>query len=83
MVRPTYDDDEEECSSDEEAAEVFTDGNGVSMMNDGLPRNLESLDLDDFDSALNKMSITPKFRPPKEPVRMPSRIRPSTSPESL
>lgn len=83
MVRPTYDDDNEEFSSDEEAAEVFMDGNRVSMMNDGLSRNLESLGLEDFDSALNKMSITPKFRPPKEPVRMPSQIRPSTSPESL
>ncbi|WRX10729.1 RNA polymerase I specific transcription initiation factor RRN3 - like 1 [Theobroma cacao] len=50
----------------------------------------QGLDLDEFDCALKKMSITPKngfsykfgggFQ---EPTRMPCRIRPSTSPESL
>ena len=79
MVRPTYDDDEE-GSSDEEAAEGFGNGNEDTMMNDGISRNLEDLDLDDFDSALNRMSITPKN---SLKYQMPSRIRPSTSPESL
>ncbi|KAH7519801.1 hypothetical protein FEM48_Zijuj08G0075700 [Ziziphus jujuba var. spinosa] len=40
--------------------------------------SFQEFDLDEFDGALNKMSITPKMS-----TRMPSRIRPSTSPESL
>lgn len=62
MVRPTYDyDDDEESSDDEDIAKSF-----------------QEFDLDEFDGALNKMSITPKMS-----MQMPSRIRPSTSPESL
>lgn len=80
MVRPTYDDDQED-SSDEEVDEAPLGGNGGSH---------EGFDLDEFDNALNQMSITPKDSLKhrfggvmKEPLRMPSRIRPSTSPESL
>ncbi|KAF4401506.1 hypothetical protein G4B88_001700 [Cannabis sativa] len=74
MVRPTYN-DEEEDSSDEEV-EVNTEIEG----------NHEDFDIDEFDNALNQMSITPKNRFAggfNEHLRMPSRIRPSTSPESL
>lgn len=80
MVRPTYDDDQED-SSDEEVDEAPLGGNA---------RSHEGFDLDEFDNALNQMSITPKDSlkhwfggVKKEPLRMPSRIRPSTSPESL
>ncbi|POO02214.1 RNA polymerase I specific transcription initiation factor [Trema orientale] len=81
MVNPIYDYDEA-CSSDEEVAKA--------MMNDGMSRKFEDLDLDEFDSALNKMSITPNYSlryrcggSLRDLVRMPSRLRPSTSPESL
>ncbi|OMO80074.1 RNA polymerase I specific transcription initiation factor RRN3 [Corchorus capsularis] len=45
-------------------------------------------DLDEFDTAMSKMSITPKNGycykfGGRDSTRMPSRIRPSTSPESL
>ncbi|PPD68929.1 hypothetical protein GOBAR_DD34193 [Gossypium barbadense] len=50
----------------------------------------QGVDMDEFDYALKKMSITPKATSNykfggrfQEPARMPSRIRPSTSPESL
>ncbi|KAL5556349.1 hypothetical protein UlMin_038585 [Ulmus minor] len=81
MVRPTYNDDE----SDEEI-EAFLDSNGDTREH---YKDLD-LDLDEFDSALNKMSITPKTTLyqfggalKEQPSYMPSRIRPSTSPESL
>ena len=79
MVRPTYDDEED--SSDEEV-----DVNTEIGRNDEIARSHEDFDLDEFDNALNKMSITPKYRfggVVNDPLRMPSRIRPSTSPESL
>ncbi|PON78708.1 RNA polymerase I specific transcription initiation factor [Trema orientale] len=79
MVRPTYDDEED--SSDEEV-----DVNAEIERNDEFSRNHEDFDLDEFDNALNQMSITPKYRfggALNDPLRMPSRIRPSTSPESL
>ncbi|XP_015889626.3 uncharacterized protein LOC107424354 [Ziziphus jujuba] len=63
MVRPTYDDDDEEGSGDDD---------------EDMAKSFQEFDLDEFDGALNKMSITPKMS-----TRMPSRIRPSTSPESL
>lgn len=78
MVRPTYDDED---SSDEEV-----DVNEDIERNNESPRNHEDFDLDEFDNALNQMSITPKYRfggDVNDPQRMPSRIRPSTSPESL
>ncbi|KAL5820962.1 hypothetical protein ACOSQ3_022844 [Xanthoceras sorbifolium] len=91
MVRTTYG-REEEDSSDEDAAEDFVDVNGDEVMDDGMGRSFDEhgLDLDEFDSALNKMSITPRnsfiygFEGQlQQPRRMPSKIRPSTSPESL
>lgn len=90
MVRATYD-NEEECSSDEGFDEVSMDGN-VDNNEDLLSNCSEGndLDLDEFDNSLNKMSITPKdplrfsFGGRFEaPTRMPSILRPSTSPESL
>ncbi|CAK9139373.1 unnamed protein product [Ilex paraguariensis] len=59
---------------------------------DGIGRSFEEddPDLDEFDYSLNKMSITPKnslnytFEGQlQRRMQMPSRIRPSTSPESL
>ncbi|XP_062095602.1 uncharacterized protein LOC133801411 [Humulus lupulus] len=73
MVRPAYNDEED--SSDEEV-EVNTE----------IEENNEDFDIDEFDNALNQMSITPKNRFGdgfNDHPRMPSRIRPSTSPESL
>ncbi|KAK0604176.1 hypothetical protein LWI29_012855 [Acer saccharum] len=91
MVRATYDDEENSSDEDEDAAEDFVDGNGDEVMDDGMGRSFDEHDLDEFDySALNKMSITPKnsficrFEGKLgQPTRMPSKIRPSTSPESL
>jgi len=75
MVRPTYDKDDEE---EEDDAEIIVNGNEES----------DEEDEGDLDYALNKMSITPKhsFKNKMERerlVKMPSMIRPSTSPESL
>ncbi|CAA0374648.1 unnamed protein product [Arabidopsis thaliana] len=74
MVKATYDEDEE----DDNDAEVIVNGDEDSDEDDEA----------DLDYALNKMSITPKhsFKNKMERdrlLRMPSRIRPSTSPESL
>ncbi|KAK9073690.1 hypothetical protein SSX86_006284 [Deinandra increscens subsp. villosa] len=68
MVRPTYEDDDDEDDDD------------VSVKDDE--------EVDDFDVNLSKMSITPKDSfmfgdHPQSRMQMPSRIRPSTSPESL
>jgi len=48
------------------------------MIDDDMMVTVEDLD---FNPDLNKMSITPKNS--SKFVRMPARIRPSTSPESL
>ncbi|GLT26931.1 hypothetical protein SLA2020_019690 [Shorea laevis] len=89
-VRPKYD-DEEGSSDEEDIDEDFVDEN-EDVLDDGIAGSFDEqeLCLDEFDYALNKMSITPKdsfsfkfggrFQ---EHTRMPSRIRPSTSPESL
>lgn len=74
MVRATYDEDEE----DDDDAEVIVNGDEDSDEEEDA----------DLDYAMNKMSITPKhsFKNTMEKerlMRMPSRIRPSTSPESL
>ncbi|EOA29326.1 hypothetical protein CARUB_v10025608mg [Capsella rubella] len=74
MVKATYDEDEE----DEYDAEVIVNGDEDS----------DEGEEGDIDYAMNKMSITPKhsFKNQMEKdrlLRMPSRIRPSTSPESL
>ncbi|XP_042486745.1 RNA polymerase I-specific transcription initiation factor RRN3 [Macadamia integrifolia] len=71
MVRTTYDDDDE--ASGEEDDDNDDDDAARSFDEHGI-------DLDDFESSMNKMSITPKAR---APMRMPAKIRPSTSPESL
>ncbi|XVE87572.1 hypothetical protein DITRI_Ditri18aG0128200 [Diplodiscus trichospermus] len=95
MVKPTYevayDDDNDAGSSDDDSIQDFVNEE-EDIMNDGVGQSFDEqeIDLDEFDCALKKMSITPKngfsykfggrFQ---EPTRMPSRIRPSTSPESL
>ncbi|XWS33975.1 hypothetical protein CRYUN_Cryun22dG0128300 [Craigia yunnanensis] len=79
------------CDSDDDLIKDFVNEN-EDVMNDGVAKSFDeqSLDLDEFDCALKKMSITPKNSSSykfggrfQEPTRMPSRIRPSTSPESL
>lgn len=75
MVRPTYD---EEDDDDEFAAEVIVNGDEDSDEGDD----------GDLDYSMNKMSITPKYSfknkmERERLLKMPSRIRPSTSPESL
>uniref|UniRef100_A0A5B6ZC63 Putative RNA polymerase I-specific transcription initiation factor rrn3 n=1 Tax=Davidia involucrata TaxID=16924 RepID=A0A5B6ZC63_DAVIN len=92
IVRTTYDDDEESSSDEDVAENCAAGGNRENIADDGMASSFEEhdLDLDEFDYSLNKMSITPKnslnyrfggdFR---GPMQMPSRIRPSTSPESL
>ncbi|BBH08121.1 hypothetical protein Prudu_020230 [Prunus dulcis] len=90
MVQPTYDDED---SSDEDVGEAFAgDDDDDGGMDYGIMQSLEEqhFDFDEFDSSLNKMSITPKDSlhsrfggAINQPMRMPSRIRPSTSPESL
>lgn len=61
----------------------IVDGGSAGSTDDGY------LDLDEFDTTLNKMSITPRGSSNKFGdkmrgfMQMPSRIRPSTSPESL
>ncbi|WCJ32854.1 RNA polymerase I specific transcription initiation factor RRN3 protein [Euphorbia peplus] len=86
-VRPTYGSDEED-SSDEDITEDFEGMNDQSFKEEGmLGSSVDEHhdDMDEFDYAMNKMSITPK----KQGFRfgfgaqMPSKIRPSTSPESL
>ncbi|KAG8643947.1 hypothetical protein MANES_11G091200v8 [Manihot esculenta] len=90
-VKTTYaSDDEEEDSSDEDINEDFVPMNGESFMEEVVAKSADEqlLDIDEFDYAMNKMSITPKnglnFRFGGDvTMQMPSRIRPSTSPESL
>ncbi|KAJ8764151.1 hypothetical protein K2173_005063 [Erythroxylum novogranatense] len=81
-VKTTYGGDEED-SSDEEIAEDgdgLTD-NGEKLM--GRSYEMQDVDIDHFDFAMSKMSITPKNAFGVQRMQMPSRIRPSTSPESL
>ncbi|KAJ7953988.1 RNA polymerase I-specific transcription initiation factor RRN3 [Quillaja saponaria] len=84
MVKTAYDDDEEEGSSSDEdvADDHILNGYREDQIDDGMVRSFDELDyLDEVDSVLNRMSITPKNS--MKYARMPSRIRPSTSPESL
>ncbi|KAH9611145.1 hypothetical protein KSS87_004808 [Heliosperma pusillum] len=69
MVRKTYE-DEDEGSSDEDVEVIYPDVNG------------DEVDLDEFNDSLNKMSITPRDSFFKKNMEMPSRLRPSVSPES-
>ncbi|KAJ4962749.1 hypothetical protein NE237_022688 [Protea cynaroides] len=81
MVRTTYDD---EASSEEE------DDNDV-LSEDARARSSDEhdIDLDEFEYSMNKMSITPRTSSKhgltglQASMRMPAKIRPSTSPESL
>jgi len=82
-VRTTYDDDDDEIyeasdSGSEVSDDDFVDTNTKDMIDDDMMVTVEDLD---FNPDLNKMSITPKNS--SKFVRMPARIRPSTSPESL
>ncbi|KAI5319938.1 hypothetical protein L3X38_039646 [Prunus dulcis] len=88
MVQSTYDDKD---SSDEDVGEAFA-GDDDSGMDYGIMQSLEKqhFDFAEVGFALNKMSITPKDSlhsrfggAINQPMRMPSRIRPSTSPDSL
>ncbi|XAR58079.1 hypothetical protein NMG60_11026458 [Bertholletia excelsa] len=91
MVRSMYDDgddNEEESSSDEDVENYMCEEATTDAMAESYEEH--HLDLDEFDYSLNKMSITPKnswnHRFGSElrgAMKMPSRIRPSTSPESL
>lgn len=91
MVQRTYDEDKED-SSDEDVDEAFAVDNVENVMDYEILQCLEEqqFGFDEVDNALNKMSITPKDSlhnrfggAINRPMRMPSRIRPSTSPESL
>ncbi|ESW06108.1 hypothetical protein PHAVU_010G020100 [Phaseolus vulgaris] len=82
-VRTTYDEDDDDIgevsdSGSEVSDDDFVDTNTRDMIDDDLMVTVEDLD---FNPDLNKMSITPKNS--LKYGRMPARIRPSTSPESL
>ncbi|KAF5745539.1 RNA polymerase I-specific transcription initiation factor rrn3 [Tripterygium wilfordii] len=89
MVKTTYDDDEVNSSDEEDDHEDSADLNELNIMDEGMGRSYEEQEVD-LDYALDKMSITPRnglggrfggrFH---GQMQMPSRIRPSTSPESL
>ncbi|KAL9177219.1 hypothetical protein ABFS82_01G044900 [Erythranthe guttata] len=89
-VRKAYEEDEDEVTSDEEDADTIS-GRGNRRMSDGseMSDDEENFDDDAFDCSLDKMSITPRDSSAKfggrmqRFVQMPSKIRPSTSPESL
>lgn len=84
MVRSAYNEDEEGGTSDEDVA-------NRNRMSDASGRSDDegNSDGDEFDYPLDKMSITPRDSSMKfggrmqRFTKMPSRIRPSTSPESL
>lgn len=88
MVRPTYaeeEEQEEDGGSSDEDAEVFPDIIEENLMDDvAMARSYDDQDFD-LDSGLNNMSITPRnsLQYRHDFVKMPSRIRPSMSPESL
>ncbi|GAB2292217.1 hypothetical protein Dimus_026466 [Dionaea muscipula] len=93
MVRMTYeiDEDEDDISSDDDddndAGQKVAPGE--EFLEGGKPQNFDYLE--DFNDSLGNMSITPKNslhwkvggEMSKFPMQMPSRIRPSSSPESL
>ncbi|GFP89206.1 RNA polymerase i-specific transcription initiation factor rrn3 [Phtheirospermum japonicum] len=90
MVRSTYDDGEGGTSDEEDAADVACEGgNGMSIPGGRSYDDEENSDADEFECSLDKMSITPrdscnKFGGRNQRfMQMPSKIRPSTSPESL
>ncbi|KAG5134449.1 hypothetical protein JHK82_025637 [Glycine max] len=90
-VRTTYDDDDDNDEVSDSGSELsdddFIDRNAKDMIDDDMMVSVEGAD---FNPDLNKMSITPRksfkhgFETPlNQCTRMPARIRPSTSPESL
>ncbi|XAR73364.1 hypothetical protein NMG60_11007311 [Bertholletia excelsa] len=90
MVRSMYDDsdDNEEESSSDEDVENYMGEEAADAMAESYEEH--HLDLDEFHYSLNKMSITPKNSlnhrlgvELRGAMKMPSRIRPSMSPESL
>ncbi|KAL0357315.1 UNVERIFIED_CONTAM: putative protein C36E8.1 [Sesamum calycinum] len=92
MVRSTYDEDDGEGTSDEDVEEAYASRNGMSIPDDGSRRGYDdevNSDADEFDYSLDKMSITPRDSSNKfggrmqRFMQMPSKIRPSASPESL
>ncbi|KAK3034197.1 hypothetical protein RJ639_034337 [Escallonia herrerae] len=90
MVRTTCDnddDDDDEGSIDEVIAQDCVGGNGVNVTENGTAMSFDEDYLDGFDNSMMQMSITPKNYKFGSALRggmqMPSRIRPSTSPESL
>ncbi|CAN1132309.1 RNA polymerase I-specific transcription initiation factor RRN3 [Linum perenne] len=93
-VRTTYhedsdDNDEEEEEDGSDGEEAAEDYEVMYDMEEGIAKSLgDDMDMGDFDNAWSQMSITPrnsslKHRFGAEGLRMPSRIRPSMSPESL
>nr|XP_043607522.1 RNA polymerase I-specific transcription initiation factor rrn3 [Erigeron canadensis] len=84
MVRTTYDDEEDDDDDDEEGVSDEDEAEeGVS-----IGRGPMSYEDDGFDMNLSNLSITPRdsymfANEEHRKERMPSKIRPSTSPESL
>ncbi|XP_051121426.1 uncharacterized protein LOC127244884 [Andrographis paniculata] len=90
MVRGTYDDEDEEGLSDDDddVAEAYVNRHAMSNQSD----EEEYSEADELDYSMDKMSITPKdlshkfggrMQQQRRFEQMPSKIRPSTSPESL
>uniref|UniRef100_A0A803L501 Uncharacterized protein n=1 Tax=Chenopodium quinoa TaxID=63459 RepID=A0A803L501_CHEQI len=88
MVRKTYEDDE--GSSDEDVDVFYPETNRAASRDEGIVESFEDDYLDEFNDTLNRMSITPKDstlksrfgRNSQTPMQMPSKLRPSMSPES-
>ncbi|GMG99869.1 hypothetical protein Nepgr_001709 [Nepenthes gracilis] len=95
MVRTTYDIDDDggyDDYSDDDIADQCADFCVGESLEIDVAESFEEHDYpDEFNHALNKMSITPKDslhwsvgrKKLHPPMQMPSKIRPSTSPESL
>ncbi|KAL2925916.1 PHD finger protein MALE STERILITY 1 [Bienertia sinuspersici] len=90
MVQKTYEDDE--GSSDEDVDVFYPDMmNTAASQEAGIAESFEEDEyLDEFSDTLNKMSITPRDSTLKKfghkshtSMQMPSRLRPSMSPESF
>ncbi|GER32920.1 RNA polymerase I specific transcriptioninitiation factor RRN3 protein [Striga asiatica] len=96
MVRSSYDDDDDgegmsyEDEDEDEDVAVAYEGDGMSIPDNGSRRSYdeENSDADEFEYSLDKMSITPRDSSSKfgggqqRFMQMPSKIRPSMSPES-
>lgn len=90
MVKKAYEDDAD-GSTDDEIDVFYPDMNRAESRDIDIKEGFEEDDyLDDFNDSLNKMSITPKDSVLKKfaserrsLMQMPSKLRPSMSPESL